>query len=181
MSHKWMSNARAGAVAVLLLAAALAAQAHVSLSFGVNLGWPAYPVYPAYPPYATYPPTGTVAAVLPGSAVTVRFGGTNYWHHGGVWYQPWGTRWVVVVPPVGIAVPMSDAPADARPASSVASMSKRPEPVAVPRNGQDAQQAEADRRECDRWATTQPQALADATAFMRAVDACMDARGYTMK
>jgi hypothetical protein len=55
------------------------------------------------------------------------------------------------------------------------------EPVIYPRNGQSAAQTEADRQECNRWATTQPAAVADAQVFQRAVAACMDGRGYTLK
>jgi len=72
-------------------------------------------------------------------------------------------------PPQPVAVPLPPAP----PA--------RPDPVIYPRNGQTAQQLEADRQECNRWATTQAGALTDSSVFMRAVDACMDGRGYTTK
>ena len=57
----------------------------------------------------------------------------------------------------------------------------RPDPVIYPRNGQSPQQTEADRQDCNRWATTQPAALADASVFKRAVEACMDGRGYSMR
>ena len=40
---------------------------------------------------------------------------------------------------------------------------------------------EADRQDCNRWATTQPSAMNDAGVFNRAVDACMDGRGYTLR
>jgi hypothetical protein len=56
-----------------------------------------------------------------------------------------------------------------------------PEPIIYPRNGQNAQQLEADRQECNRWATTQPSAMADSSVFNRATEACMDGRGYTMR
>ncbi len=56
-----------------------------------------------------------------------------------------------------------------------------PEPIIYPRNGQNAQQIEADRQDCNRWATTQPSAMADSSVFNRATDACMDARGYTLR
>lgn len=56
-----------------------------------------------------------------------------------------------------------------------------PEPVIYPRNGQSAQQTEADRQDCNRWATTQPSAMADSSVFNRATEACMDARGYTLR
>lgn len=57
----------------------------------------------------------------------------------------------------------------------------RPAPVIYPRNGQSSEQLEADRRDCNRWATTQQAAMADASVFNRAVDACMDGRGYTLR
>jgi hypothetical protein len=50
----------------------------------------------------------------------------------------------------------------------------RPDPVMQPRQGQSAEQTEADRRECNRWATTQPAPLADAAVFHRVVQGCMD-------
>jgi len=57
----------------------------------------------------------------------------------------------------------------------------RPTPVIYPRNGQNNMQLESDSRECNRWATTQQAAMADATVFQRAVEACMDGRGYTLR
>lgn len=57
----------------------------------------------------------------------------------------------------------------------------RPAPVIYPRNGQSNAQLEADQRECNRWATTQQAAMADAGVFQRAVEACMDGRGYTLR
>ncbi|MFA6262652.1 MAG: hypothetical protein WC760_14400, partial [Bacteroidia bacterium] len=59
--------------------------------------------------------------------------------------------------------------------------STKPDPEIYPRNGQSAQQTEGDRQECNRWAVTQPSAVADASVFQRAVEACMDGRGYTMR
>lgn len=56
-----------------------------------------------------------------------------------------------------------------------------PEPVIYPRNGQSPEQTEADRQACNRWATTQRNAMADSSVFNRATDACMDARGYTLR
>ncbi len=56
-----------------------------------------------------------------------------------------------------------------------------PDPVIYPRNGQSAAQTEADRQACNRFAVTVPSAMADASVFQRAIEACMDARGYTVK
>ena len=57
----------------------------------------------------------------------------------------------------------------------------RPAPVIYPRNGQTNAELEVDSRECNRWATTQQAAMADARVFQRAVEACMDGRGYTLR
>jgi hypothetical protein len=56
-----------------------------------------------------------------------------------------------------------------------------PDPVIYPRNGQSPAQTETDRQECNRWATTQQAAMADASVFQRAVAACLDGRGYTVR
>jgi hypothetical protein len=62
-----------------------------------------------------------------------------------------------------------------------ASTSRAPEPIFYPRNGQSAATLESDRRECNRWATTQAGAMADASIFQRATLACMEGRGYTVR
>jgi len=156
-------------VAALLACSAGWASAHTSVSVGVNLGFPGY---------------GSYVAGLPVGAVSVGYyGGYRYWHYGGVWYRPWGPRWVVVAPPIGYVDAPYYAPAPVvvtePPPVSVAPT--KPDPIIYPRNGQDAARTEADRQECNRWATTQPNAVADASVFQRAVEACMDGRGYTMR
>jgi hypothetical protein len=55
------------------------------------------------------------------------------------------------------------------------------EPIFYPKNGQSAEATESDRRECNRWATTQRGAMNDASVFQRATLACMEGRGYTVK
>jgi hypothetical protein len=57
----------------------------------------------------------------------------------------------------------------------------QPMPVITPRHNQSAAQLEADRRDCDRWAVTQPAAMADAHVFHRATLACLDQRGYSIR
>ena len=59
--------------------------------------------------------------------------------------------------------------------------SAAPDPIVYPNRGQSAAQTEADRQACDRWATTQPSAMADASVFHRATLACLEGRGYTVK
>ncbi len=55
------------------------------------------------------------------------------------------------------------------------------DPVFYPRNGQSPAQTEQDRQDCNRWATTQPSAMADASVYQRATLACMDGRGYSSR
>lgn len=151
-------------LALALLAGSAAA--HTDVSIGVNVGVPV---------------VGGRVAVLPSAGVWVGHGPRRYWYSGGYWYRPWGPSFVIVAPPAGYAVPVVPAePAKVEP-PPVNVPATKPDPVIYPRNGQDAQQTEADRQECNRWATTQPQAVADASVFQRAVEACMDGRGYTMK
>jgi len=57
----------------------------------------------------------------------------------------------------------------------------RPDPIYYPRNKQTVEQQEDDVRECNRWATSQPAAMNDASVFARSVEACMDGRGYTSR
>jgi hypothetical protein len=117
------------------------------------------------------PPVGIVVPLLPPSYVTLRIGGAPYYYANGVYYMAAPGGYVVTAPPPEAAV--------AQPAP--APVPVRPDPIIYPRNGQTAQQTEADRQECNRWATTQPSAMNDAGVFNRAVEACMDGRGYSMR
>jgi hypothetical protein len=164
-----------------------------------------------------YPRIGFVAPALPGGAISIGFGGGHYFFHGGVWFRPSGSRFVVIAPPIGIVVPLLPpsyatlwiggapyyyangvyyvpASADgyrvvappaqaeqAQPVPPAPAPNALPEPIYYPRSGQSAEQTEADRQECNRWATTQPRAMADASVFQRAVAACMEGRGYTVR
>ena len=58
---------------------------------------------------------------------------------------------------------------------------RAPDPIFYPNNGQSAALIENDRRECNRWATTQANAMAEASIFQRATYACMEGRGYTVR
>ena len=93
---------------------------------------------------------------------------------GSTYYAPWYPGYVVVQqPPV--------APYDAPPLPAEPVAPPAPDPIFYPRNGQSADQTEADRRACNRWATTQPSAMADASVFHRATLACMEGRGYAVR
>lgn len=53
-----------------------------------------------------YPSAGRVVPILPGGSLSVAFGGGSWYFHAGVWYRPYGSRFVVAVPPFGIIVPL---------------------------------------------------------------------------
>lgn len=117
---------------------------------------------------------------------------SNYGHRGGrggVWIGGWGwgPAWWLVGPPLLVPLvvstyePLQQTIVVTEPPPMVPTAPARPDPVINPRNGQNAQQTEFDRQDCNRWATTQPAALADASVFHRAVEACMDGRGYTVR
>ena len=132
-----------------------------------------------YRPYSgryivVQPPLGIFLPVLPSDYATVWVAGVPYYYADDVYYNvaP-GRGYVVVAPPPGVDPTMTVPPPAPTPAA--------PEPIFYPRNNQDAAQTEADRRDCNAWATSQPNAMADARVFQRATDACMDGRGYTVR
>lgn len=111
-----------------------------------------------------------------GVAVGVGVGLGSYYYYGRPYYYPPG--YVIVEPPPVVyreAQPVPPAP-PREPAAKAA-----PDPIFYPRDGQTAAQTEADRTECNRWATTQPSAMNDASVFHRATLACMEGRGYVVK
>jgi len=67
--------------------------------------------------------------------------------------------------------PEGNAPRSGQP---VPQASAAAEPIFYPRNGQSAEVTESDRRECNRWATTQRGAMSEASIFQRATLACME-------
>ncbi len=160
---------RGCAAAVLLAMAAGAAQARASVSVDLNFGLPFVGAHVGYGGYGGYY-------------------GHGYGPRG--WGPGWGPR-VILAPPVygygyGYGYPYPPVVVQATPPvvlerAPVSVAANRPDPVIYPRNGQDGTQTEADRQQCNRWATTQPAAVADASVFQRAVEACMDGRGYSMR
>jgi hypothetical protein len=131
------------------------------------------------------PPLGIVLPFLPPVYATVRLGGAPYYYADGVYYARAPGGYAVVAPPPGAETAQPTAPtappATVTPPAAAAPLPAAPEPIFYPRNGQSAAQTERDRRACNRWATTQPRAVADADVFQRAVEACMDGRGYTSR
>lgn len=52
----------------------------------------------------SYPVRGYVAPVLPRGYVNVRYRGAPYYFYRGAWYRPYGPRFVVVRPPLGVGI-----------------------------------------------------------------------------
>ncbi|MDQ5986300.1 MAG: hypothetical protein CSYNP_02021 [Syntrophus sp. SKADARSKE-3] len=53
-----------------------------------------------------YPARGVYINVLPSNHRVVVYGRDRYYFSGGVWYRPYGSRFVIVAPPVGVVVPI---------------------------------------------------------------------------
>lgn len=53
-----------------------------------------------------YPRPGYRIVKLPPRHYVVRYHDDRYYFHGGIWYRPFGSRFVVVSPPIGIVVPI---------------------------------------------------------------------------
>jgi hypothetical protein len=55
----------------------------------------------------SYPARGNTVNALPQGHLPVYDRGRNpYYYHGGAWYRPYGGRFVVVAPPIGVFVPV---------------------------------------------------------------------------
>lgn len=133
----------------------------------------------------TRPPVGLLVTVLPPFYSTVWFGGVPYYYADETYYQwrPDLNGYVVAAPPAGADQP-SDAPAPP-PAGP------RDDFYVYPRNGQTPEQQSADRYECHSWAKTQtgfdPTLPAAGTQgagrdqYQRAITACLEARGYSVR
>ena len=122
----------------------------------------------------TLPPVGIAIPVLPPTATQVLINGVPYYYANGTYYAlaP-GQGYAVVVPPSNPEGAQVVPPPQVVPVA--------PDPVIYPRNGQTAIQTESDRKACNTWATTQPTAMVDAAVFSRAIAACMDGRGYSIR
>lgn len=59
----------------------------------------------AYPRYYSPRPSISVVADLPFGAVIVRIGSTPYHYYRGMFYRPYGPRFIITTPPIGIIVP----------------------------------------------------------------------------
>ena len=131
------------------------------------------------------PPIGLLISVLPPYYSTVWIGGFPYYYADDVYYswEPAQNGYVVVDPPAGAEQP------SAPPAAASDDL------IIYPKNGQNADQQAADRYECHRWSKTQtgfdPTEAGGGVApaeherarseYLRAMSACLAARGYEVK
>jgi len=139
-----------------------------------------------YRPYGprfvvTVPPFGLVVPVLPPGCVTVWVGGVPYCLADGVYYAPYGERYIVVAPPD------KDKAGDGQ--TDPAKL------YIYPRQGQSEQQQADDRYACHNWAVgqtgfdpthpaegmSQQQKWQKRLDYDRAMGACLEGRGYTVK
>lgn len=152
------------------------------------------------------PPLGIVVPILPPQSVTLMMGGLVYFYANGTYYSPLAGRGYVVVPPparieqaqvlppgvplplsppIGLPQPLYPSPAPMVTApvvpAPVVTAPASAEPIIYPRQGQSAEQRQSDQAECQRWALSQPNASQDPSIRARGFDACMDARGYTVR
>jgi hypothetical protein len=142
------------------------------------------------------PPIGVGIQVLPPFYSTVWVGSVPNYYANDVYYVRSPQGYVVVDPPPGNVV-MEQPPNNAviePPPATVAQAP--PEQVFIyPRQGQGEQQQATDRYECHRWAVSQtafdptlspagvatPQQAQKHADYQRALNACLDGRGYTVR
>ena len=139
-------------------------------------------------------PIGLAIAVLPPVYTTVWFGGVPYYYANDTYYQ-WNApqnSYVVVNAPPGADQPGTPPPPDA---AAPGSGAPNDNTYIYPKNGQSQDQQAADRFECHDWAKnqtgfdpTQPGGGVDPSQnasrrdqYQRAMSACLEARGYSVK
>jgi hypothetical protein len=134
------------------------------------------------------PPAGLFIAALPPFYTTVWLGGLPYYYADDTYYswRPDLNGYVVVDPPAGADQPGVPPPSSGAPANDF---------YLYPKNGQSAEQQSADRYECHSWAKSQtgfdPTApgggvpggenASKRDGYRRAITACLEARGYSVK
>ena len=129
------------------------------------------------------PPIGLAISVLPPFYTTLWVGGRPYYYADGVYYawRPSERTYVVTEPP---------------PDTEVVTVPQEPEQLyAYPTRGQSEQQQANDRYECHRWAfgqtgfdpslpeggTSDSELGAKRADYNRAIKACLEARGYSVR
>jgi hypothetical protein len=146
------------------------------------------------------PPVGIRLGILPPSYSTIWIGGAPYYYANGIYYTavPNTAAYAVVDPPPGYETAMPQpAPAQVPALLPLAAASPRPAPpvsppqslFVYPREGQTQSEMVADRSECNEWAVGQTGynparpntgSVQRAGDFQRAVQACLEGKGYTV-
>lgn len=171
----------------------------------------------------SYPVRGHYMHTLPHNRYEAFHGGSRYYFQGGVWYRPYGSRFMVAAPPFGIVIPflppyyttiwVGGIPYyyanDVYYAQTTGGYMVVEQPngeikesvpsgkqlFIYPHKGQTEKQQSDDRYECHRWAVgqthydpTQPPAASTEGGlsqtredYDRAMGACLEGRGYTVK
>jgi hypothetical protein len=125
------------------------------------------------------PPVGVYVPRLPPAYTAIVINGAQYFYANDVYYaaaKEYGFQ-VVGAPSDAIVVQ----PVQSYPNPSIPQPSGIPEPIIYPRQGQGPQQRSIDLQECKIWAVNQPGATSNADIFQRALGACMDGRGYSLR
>ncbi len=131
------------------------------------------------------PPIGVVVPVLPPFYATVWVGTVPYYYANDVYYVQGPQGYTVVAPPPSNVI------VEQPPPGNVA-QAPQDQLFIYPRQGQSQQQEATDRYECHRWAVSQTgydPTLAPGAApatpkradYQRAMSACLDGRGYTVR
>ena len=137
------------------------------------------------------PPMGLIIPTLPPYYTTVYVRGAPYYYANDVYYVPNGAGYMVVdPPPANVVAEQGPPPPPAQPAPP-AQTATADQVFVYPRQGQSAEQQAADRYACHQWAVSQ--AGVDPTTnavtitgqkradYQRALGACLDGRGYTVR
>ena len=173
-----------------------------------------------------YPRPGYDVIKLPPKSYNIRYRDSRYYFHGGIWYRPIGTRFVVIAPPIGIVVPFLpafyttiwfggipyyyandvyyvwDAGRNGYVVTNPPPQINEEQPPLVadelyiyPKQGQSEQQQANDRYACHDWGVKQtgydptrpPGNVSQAELnmkredYQRAMKACLEGRGYSVR
>jgi hypothetical protein len=142
------------------------------------------------------PPFGIVIPVLPPYYTQVWMGGIPYYYANNIYYMQLPDGYVVVPRPSrdGVMAPPPTANRVTELGPANCPSNAAPPPVAgpavtqastaalfvYPRQGQSIAQQNKDRSQCDGWAASQA-SPDNSIDYQRALSACMDGRGYTVK
>ncbi len=145
------------------------------------------------------PPIGLFVPFLPPYYTTISVGGVPYYYANEVYYTAAPGGYQVVVPPTGevIPVPSSEvlSPPGPPPLPTAGGQIPGDQIFIYPRQGQNEKKQADDRYECHRWAANQTnynptkppdsvpesQKLQKHADYNRAMGACLEGRGYSVK